>query len=120
MLQGLILDAVVYNIFINDLDNGAECILSKFSDDTKLKGVTDTPGDCPNIQRYLDSLEKWLERNLMKFNKGKCKVTHMVRDQCIEGVSCLGSWGFLADRQVENEPTMCPRGKGGQQPPRLC
>lgn len=50
MPQGSILDAVVCNIF-NDLDNGAECTLSKFSGDTKLDVVTDISHGCPNIER---------------------------------------------------------------------
>lgn len=48
-------------IFINDLGDGTEdlgsCIISKFTDDTKLAGVANTPEDCVAIQRDMGRLE---------------------------------------------------------------
>ncbi|KAK4806607.1 hypothetical protein QYF61_013862 [Mycteria americana] len=61
--------------------------------DTKLGGVADTPEGCIAIQRDLDRLEKWADRNLMKFNKGNCQVLPLGRNnpmhQPMLGVSQL-------------------------------
>ncbi|GAB0186404.1 mitochondrial enolase superfamily member 1 [Grus japonensis] len=86
--QRSIVGSVLLNIFINEWDDGAECTLSKFADDTKLGGVADTPRNCTAaIQRDLNRLEKWAERNLMKFNKEKYKVLHLGRKPpCTNGV----------------------------------
>jgi len=62
---------VSFIIFISDLYEGIECMFNKFVDDTKLRGVADTPESCATIQRDLERLENWVERILMIFNKGK-------------------------------------------------
>jgi len=67
----------------------------------------DTPEGCAAIQQDLDRPEIWVQRNLMRFNKGKCKVLHLERNNpmhlyrlgadLLESSSEERDLGFLVD-----------------------
>ncbi|KAJ7425709.1 rna-directed dna polymerase from mobile element jockey-like [Willisornis vidua] len=63
--------------FINGTDKRTEYTFSKFADEIKVSGETNTSEGQDAIQKDLDKLEKWVHGNLMRFNNVRCKVLHL-------------------------------------------
>ena len=57
-----------------------ESTVNKYADDIKLGGMADKVDGCAAIQQDLDRLENCAGRNLMRFNRSKCRVLRLGRN----------------------------------------
>ena len=84
VLQGSVLGGILFNIFIDDIDETVDkqalitklAAIAKFADDTKVARVTETEHDAQEMQKIIDGLSRWAKKWGMEFNAGKCKVMH--------------------------------------------
>lgn len=60
-------------------EKALECTFAKFADGTELGGTVYMLEGKAVIQRDLDLLKERYKRNLIKFNKDKCKFQHIRR-----------------------------------------
>ncbi|KAF7244268.1 RNA-directed DNA polymerase from mobile element jockey [Varanus komodoensis] len=105
--QGSVLGPILFNLFINDMEEGVNSLLIKFADDTKTGAVATTEEQVLQIQKDLDRLWKWAGDNRMAFNVVKCKVLHLghrnschkyrLGDKWLESSTCERDLGVLVD-----------------------
>ncbi|KAK4816397.1 hypothetical protein QYF61_016714 [Mycteria americana] len=107
--QGSTLGAVLFNIFINYLD--------QVFDDTYLGGAVDSFKGQDGLQRDLDRLEHWGIVNGMKFNKNKCDsapetVTYKLGEEWLESSPAERDLGVLVDSRLNRSQQCALAAKG--------
>ena len=71
--QGSVLGPTLFLIFINDLEDGAQSTVLKFTDDTKLYTEVTKEEGGEQLQDDLDKCAEWAKQWMMEFNVAKCK-----------------------------------------------
>ena len=75
--QGSVLGPILFLVYINDIDEGLTCIISKFADDTKIANTVLSNDQAEEMQTNLDKLSNWAKTWQMSYNTDKCKVLHI-------------------------------------------
>ena len=76
MPQGSVLGPVLFILYVNELPALVKSKLKLFADDSKFYRIIQDTSDVALLQKDLDTLVKWTDHWLLRFNVSKCKVMH--------------------------------------------
>lgn len=91
-VRGSLLDPILFNIFVDYVDEGIKSTLSKFAENTKLCGPFDLLQDREAVQRDLYSLNQCAEATGMRLNEIKCQVLHFGQDNPVQLCRLGAEW----------------------------
>lgn len=86
--------------FVQDLDEGMECITIQFTDATQLGRSADLLEDMKAPQRDQDRLDQWPEANGTRFNMLKFQVLHLGFLGKNDWIMALGEKDLLVDSHL--------------------
>ena len=70
--QGIVLASIFFIIMISDIDDSIlGSIVRLFADDTKVSLKIKNERDTEILQRNLDEIYRWADKNCMEFNENK-------------------------------------------------
>ena len=75
--QGSILGPILFTLFVFDIPDAIQSLISMFADDTKLYKILTSSTSGDDLETSLHQLEDWACKMQMKFHPGKCKVMHL-------------------------------------------
>ena len=86
--QGTVLASIFFIIMISDIDeNLKNSIVRLFADDTRVSAKIRTKEDMELLQRDLEEVYSWAEKNAMEFNENKFeKMSHGRTGDIEEGI----------------------------------
>ena len=79
VIQGSVLEGILFIIFIDDIDNFILALIKKFAHDTKIARVVGDKSQAEELQRDIAKLVAWAKNWKMQFNVSKCKMMHFGR-----------------------------------------
>ena len=75
--QGSVLAPIMFQVYINDMNEGLSSYINLFADDAKLLKVIKNLEDCMELQRDIDKIYEWSQKWKLEFNAEKCHVMEM-------------------------------------------
>ena len=99
--QGSVLGPTLFVYFINDMPDVLDCMVKIFADDTKAYFPVSTADQHEKLQQNIDKLLSWANQWQLQFNKGKCKVLHLGKNNSVHTYTMDGN--VLDSTDVEKD-----------------
>ena len=72
--QGSVIAPIMFQIYVNDMQNGVTSYINLFADDAKMFRVIESQDDCQQLQMDINKIYDWSLRWKLEFNAKKCHV----------------------------------------------